>query len=190
MKLKMAKNSLFAVLLRSPWWYSALVVVAFAFAARALLPEPYVVVGMMGAFPFAVIAAMSAWRQWKSPNPQKVSDALARAATMTWADFSGALEKAFTAQGYAVTRITNPAADLQLTKNGAVTLVSCKRWKAASHGVEALRALQQAQQSQGAQHAHYISLASVTDNARRFAQTHGITLLDSAELGALLVQVL
>ena len=60
MKLKMAKNSLFAVLLRSPWWYSLLVVVVLAFAARALLPEPYVVVGIMGTFPFVVIAAMSA----------------------------------------------------------------------------------------------------------------------------------
>ncbi len=190
MKLKMAKSSLFAVLLRSPWWYSLLIVVGFAIAARALLPEPYVVVGIMGAFPFVVIAAMSAWRQWKLPNPQKVSDALARAATMSWADFSATLEKAFTAQGYTVTRLNSPAADLQLDKNGTITLVSCKRWKAANHGVEAVRALQQAQQNQGAQHAQYISLANVTDNARRFAQEHGMVLIASNELGALMVQVL
>ena len=189
MKLKMAKNSLFAVLLRSPWWYSLLVVVGFAFAARALLPEPYVVVGMMGAFPFLVISAMSAWRQWKLPNPQKVAATLARAGNMPWADFASTLEKVFTAQGYAVTRLHNPAADLQLTKNGAVTLVSCKRWKAANHGVEALRALHQAQQALGAQHARYISLASVTDNARRFAQENGIVLMAANELGPLLVEL-
>ena len=125
MKLKMAKNSLFAVLLRSPWWYSVLIVLGMAIAARALLPEPYVVVGIVGTAPFWVIAAMSAWRQWKLPNPARVSDALARAGTMSWVDFSKTLEKAFVAQGYTVSRLSGPAADLQLDKNGAVTLVSC-----------------------------------------------------------------
>ena len=190
MKLKMAKNSLFAVLLRSPWWYSVMIVLGMAIAARALLPEPYVVVGIVGTAPFWVIAAMSAWRQWKLPNPARVSDALARAGTMSWVDFSKTLEKAFVAQGYTVSRLSGPAADLQLDKDGAVTLVSCKRWKASNHGVEALRALQQAQQAQGAQQARYISLASVTDNARRFAQDNGIVLIAAAELGPLLVQVL
>jgi restriction system protein len=40
MKLKMSKNSLFAILLRSPWWMSFGLVAAIALAARALLPEP------------------------------------------------------------------------------------------------------------------------------------------------------
>ena len=190
MKLKMAKNSLFAVLLRSPWWYSALIVLGLAFAARALLPERYVVVGMMGTFPFMVIASMSAWRQWKLPNPKRVSEALERAGHMSWVDFSNTLEKAFTAQGYAVARLKGPAADLQLVKDDTVTLVSCKRWKAANHGVEALRALKHMQTAQGAQHARYISFASVTDNARRYAQENGIVLMASAELGTLLVEVL
>lgn len=189
MKFKMAKNSLFAVLLRSPWWYSALIVVGLAIAARALLPEPYVVPGILGAFPFAVIAVMSARRQWKLPNPEHVSNALARAAAMPWVEFSHALEQAFMAQGFAVTALKGPGADLQLVKDGGVTLVSCKRWKAANHGVEALRALQQAQLAQGAQHARYISLASVSDNARRYAQDNGIVLMASAELGPLLVPV-
>lgn len=190
MKLKMAKNSLFAVLLRSPWWYSVLIVVGFAFAARALLPEQYVVVGTMGAFPFLVIAVMSAWRQWHAPDPARVSTALTRAGSMAWAEFAAALEKGFAAQGYSVTRLNGPAADLSLAKDGAVTLVSCKRWKAANHGVEPLRALVQAQQAQGAHHARYISLAPVSDNARRYAQENGVLLVASAELGALLVQVL
>lgn len=190
MKFKMAKNSLFAVLLRSPWWYSALIVLGLAIAARALLPEPYVVAGIMGTFPFVVIAVMSARRQWKLPDPDRVSQALERVSTLSWVEFSKLMEKAFAAQGYAVSPIMNPAADLQLLKDGAVTLVSCKRWKAANHGVDALRALHQAQQTQGAQHARYVSLAPVTDNARRYAQDHGIVLMAAAELGPLLVQVL
>lgn len=52
------------------------------------------------------------------------------------------------------------------------------------------RALQSAQQASGAQHVRYISLTSVTDNARRYAQENGIDLMASAELGPLLAQVL
>ncbi|MEO7107862.1 MAG: restriction endonuclease [Rhodoferax sp.] len=186
----MSKNSLFAVLLRSPWWYSVLIVLGFSIAARALLPEPYALVGILGTCPFLVIAAMSAWRQWKLPNSDRVSDALTRAGTMSWPEFSNTLEKAFTAEGYAVTRLKGPAADLQLVKSGATTLLSCKRWKAANHGVEALRALHQAQLAQDAEYARYVSLASVSDTAKRFAQEHGIVLMAATEMGPLLVKVL
>jgi len=40
MKLKMSDNSLFAVLLRSPWWISLLVVAGFTLLSFALLPKP------------------------------------------------------------------------------------------------------------------------------------------------------
>ena len=42
MKLKMSENSLFAILLRSPWWISMVLVAVFALASGALLPAPYV----------------------------------------------------------------------------------------------------------------------------------------------------
>lgn len=38
MKLKMAEKSLFAILLRSPWWVSFSLVAVFALASKALLP--------------------------------------------------------------------------------------------------------------------------------------------------------
>jgi restriction system protein len=187
MKLKMAKNSLFAVLLRSPWWMSFGLVAAIALAARALLPEPYVVFGVIGGFPFLVIGLMVAWRQWRAPSPVRLVEALQAVGTMAWRDFSSAVEKGFARQGYAVTRLNSPAADFQLDKAGRITLVSCKRWKAASHGLEPLRDLVAAQAAQGAQHSIYLSLRSVTDNARRFAQTQGIVLLSETELAQLVV---
>ena len=39
MKFKMAPNSLFAILLRSPWWISLAIAAVFAGASRALLSE-------------------------------------------------------------------------------------------------------------------------------------------------------
>jgi len=187
MKLKMAKNSLFAILLRSPWWMSFGLVAAIALAARALLPEPYVVFGVIGGFPFLVIGIMAAWRQLRAPNPARLAEALQAAGGMSWRDFSDAIEQGFARQGYAVTRLKSPAADFQLDKGGRTTLVSCKRWKAASHGLEPLRDLLAAQTAQGAQGSIYISLGSVTDKARSFAQAQGIVLLPENELAQLIL---
>ena len=66
MKLKIAPNSLFAVLLRSPWWASLGIAVALALLMRLLLPKEYAVAGMLGAFPFVVIAAIAAWKQLRA----------------------------------------------------------------------------------------------------------------------------
>ena len=41
MKFKMSPNSLFAVLLRSPWWVSFALMGLFSLAAVALLPRDY-----------------------------------------------------------------------------------------------------------------------------------------------------
>ena len=186
MKLKMAPNSLFAVLLRSPWWISFAVVLAFAGASQALLPEQYRVFGMMGGFPFLVIGSMAAWQQLRAPSPQQVERILQQAAAMSWRDFSAALERAYSRQGYSVSRLDGPAADLLLAKAGRSTLVAGKRWKAANHGVEPLRALHGLRQAQDASHGVYITLADVGDKTRRFAKEHQIALLQGAALAQLL----
>jgi restriction system protein len=186
MKLKMAKNSLFAVLLRSPWWVSLAVVGLFVMASIALLPPKYVALGVMGSFPFLVIAGVAAWRQWHAPNPTKVAQALELAGAMSWKDFSQQVEKGFARQGYAVTRLSGGAADFQLTKAERITLVSCKRWKAANQGVEALRDLAAAKDAQGAQHAMLISLGAITTQASRYAKEQGLFLMTEPELAQLL----
>ena len=186
MKLKMAKNSLFAVLLRSPWWVSLAVVGLFVMASIALLPPSYVAFGVMGAFPFLVIAGIAAWRQWRAPNPAKVAQALELAGAMSWKDFSKQVEQGFIRQGYAVTRLSSGAADFQLTKAERTTLVSCKRWKAANQGVEALRDLAAAKDAQGAQYAMLISLGAVTAQASRYAKEQGLFLMTEPELAQLL----
>lgn len=186
MKFKMAKNSLFAVLLRSPWWMSLALVALFALASIALLPPQYVAFGMMGGLPFLVIAVMAAWRQWHAPNPAKVAQALEMAAAMSWKDFSHQVAQGFARQGYVVTRLSGGAADFQLTKAERITLVSCKRWKAASQGVQALRDLAAAKDAQGAQHAMLISLGAITAQASRVAKVQGLFLMTESELAQLL----
>lgn len=186
MKFKMAKNSLFAILLRSPWWISIAVVAVFALASKALLPPQYMVFGLMGAIPFLVIGGIAAYRQLRAPSASVVAQTLEVASAMSWRDFSQALETAYRGRGYEVQRLTHPAADLQLRQGSHTTLVCAKRWKAASHGAEPLRVLEAARKAQDARRCVYVTLTGVNDQTRRFAEQHRIELLHGVALAQLL----
>ncbi len=186
MKLKMAENSLFAILLRSPWWISMALAAALASASTALLPAPYAIFGWMGALPFLVIGVIAARRQLHTPSAREVEQMLEHAAAMAWSDFRAALEQAYQRQGYVVTRLEGQAADLRLQRHAQTTLVAARRWKASSHGVNPLRALAALRRSQDASHCAYITLGAHNDNTRRFAQQHAIELVHGAALAALL----
>jgi restriction system protein len=187
-KLKMAKNSLFAILLRSPWWISFTVVLVIGLASGALLPPKYVVFGLMGAMPFVVIGVIAAYRQLRAPSQRHVDQMLEQVGAMPWRDFSQALEQAFVAKGYQVRRLDQGAADLQLQKEGQTTLVSAKRWKAGSHGVEPLRALNEQRRAQDASHCVYVTLGAPADATHRFAEKQAIELLNGVALVLLLDQ--
>lgn len=188
MKLKMAEKSLFAILLRSPWWMSFALAVAVGLAARALLPAQYANIGMMGGFPFAVIGCIALWRQARSPSTAKIEQTLARVAAMNWRDFNAALQAAYQRQGFAVSGVSGSAsnaADFQLRKDGASTLVCARRWKAANPGVEVLRELVALRQSQDVRHCSYISLAPLGPAAAKFAREQNIqvpTLTDLVQM--------
>ena len=129
-----------------------------------------------------VIAVMAAWRQRNKPNPARVAQLLDEAARLSWPDFSQRLAQGFARQGYAVQTLKGPGADFLLTMSGRTTVVSCRRWKAANQGVDALRDLLAAQSAQGAQQSLYISLIALSDAARTLARTQGIRLMSTDEL--------
>lgn len=185
MRLKMAENSLFAILLRKPWWISMMIAVAVAAAAGVMLPRAYAVYGISGGFPFVVIGIIAAVRQWQAPPAAAIGRTRETVMAMNWREFADALETAWRREGYTVTRLTG-AADFELEKEGRRTLACGKRWKAASAGIEPLRELQAAADRLGAHGCLYIGLGQVTDNARRFAGEHGIRLLGDGDLAVLL----
>ena len=187
MKFKMPPNSIFAVLLRSPWWISLGIVLLIALLATALLPKDAVLYGVFAGFPIFVIGLMAAWRQLRAPSPARVDATLTRASSMTWRDFSNAVEQGYAAHGNTVTRLNTAGADFSVVLAGRTTLVSCKRWKAANQGVEALRELVAAQHAAGAQQATYISLYALSDPARRYAGEQGIHVMPMVELAQLLM---
>ncbi len=177
----MSEKSLFAVLLRSPWWISFLLVVVIALVAGALLPPQYAGVGMLGGFPFFVIGCMALWRQRNLPGAAETEKVLQTLATMNWRDFSALLETAFTRQGYGVSPLQG-LVDLKLEKKGVLTVVSAKRWKAAALGIETLRELVAERDRLQAANSVCITLGQVSAKARDFAAQNRITLISNGDL--------
>ena len=183
MNLQMSKDSLFAILLRSPWWVSiAIAAVLYSAAALwlpVLLPGFYAI---FVALPFLVIAAYTGWQQLRTPGAARVAATLAALRAMSWDDFSAAIEDAFRRDGYGVSRLDGAQADFELTRAGRVTLVGCKRWKVARTGIEPLRELDAAKHAREAHECIYIAAGELTDNARAFAAATKMQLLHGTEL--------
>ena len=178
----MAKNSLFAVLLRSPWWISVVIALALGLLSFALLPEQFRVVGALSALPFVVIGVMAARRQWHLPSTARVAETHSALAAMAWPEFAALLEQSFRRDGYTVEPGGAAAVDFTLERKGRRTLVCARRWKSARTGLEALRALQAAREPSDPPDALYIGLGSLTDTARSFAAEHRVAIWQAAEL--------
>jgi restriction system protein len=186
MKFKMAPNSLFAVLLRSPWWISIAIALLFAAVAHALLPEQFKMVGALGGLPFAAVGLVALGRQLRAPSAKRADAILQAVSRMGWTEFCQALENAFARDGYIVERLQGGAADLLLRREGRTTLVSAKRWKAARHGEDHVQALHAAAQARDASGCLYVALGELSPNAQRIATAHGVELVQSAGLVHLL----
>ncbi|MEO8143454.1 MAG: restriction endonuclease [Betaproteobacteria bacterium] len=184
----MNKNSLFAVLLRSPWWVSIAAAAGLFAVARALLPDAYAPYAFFSSLPFIVIGCVALWQQLRAPSAERVSATLESLRALNWDEFSAALEGAFRRDGYIVGRLNIAGADLELTKSGRVSLVGCKRWKAARAGIEPLRELEAARQERDAHESIYVAAGDISDTARAYAAEKRIRLLHDAELAKLLPQ--
>ncbi len=186
MAFKLSPNSLFAVLLRSPWWVSVGVALLFIGASIALLPAQYRVFGALGGVPFWVIGSICLVRQLRAPSARQTQALLASVNALSWREFSAQLEKAYQRQGYTVVRRSG-AADLAITRAGRTTLVAAKRWKAARHGVENLQALHAAVQADDeASNGVYVALGELSDQAALYAKSHGVVVARAEQLVGLL----
>jgi restriction system protein len=94
MQFKMAENSLFAILLRKPWWASALVALALFGIVRFALPPAWFVYAVTIVIPFVVIAGIVGWRRLQAPSAARVAAAEAAARAMGGPEFASAVEDA------------------------------------------------------------------------------------------------
>jgi restriction system protein len=182
MALRMAKNSLFAILLRSPWWTSLLIALTLGLLSFALLPVELRVVGAISGLPFIVIALLAARRQWRLPSATRIADTHTALSALAWPAFSELLRQSFRRDGYSVEAGDTDAVDFALERRGRRTLVCARRWKSARIGMEGVRALHVAREAADAPDALYIGLGSLTDTARSYAAEHRVAVWQSAEL--------
>ncbi len=186
MKWQMAENSLFAMLLRAPWWASAGIAVAMVGLSFAILPTGYVVFGLAAAVPFVVIAAMVLWRLSKKPRAAVVEAAEQRVRGLNAKKFGAELTEGFEAGGYTVVPGRGDVVDLVVTKGWRVSVVSYRKWKAAHVGADPLRALYEARDQHEANGAMIIVLGELSEPARKYAETHNIQVLGAEDLALLM----
>ncbi|HVF63352.1 MAG TPA: restriction endonuclease [Casimicrobiaceae bacterium] len=184
MKLKMAENSLFAILLRSPWWISGAIALGVALVAIAALPETWKLFGAFTSAPFIVIACIAGYRQFRAPSPARVASTLDEVRAMSWREFANRVEAALRNEGYDVRRIERADVDFEARKDARLTLVSSKRFKVARTGVKPLQDLHAAMGAREADDALYVVAGEVTDQARDFAARHRIRVVNGPALAA------
>lgn len=183
LKLRMSKNSLFALLLRSPWWVSAAIALVLVLFGLAVLTGAFRVMAVLSGMPFAVIAAVAAHRQWHLPGTARVAETREALAGMPWPAFADLLEQSFRREGYSVTRRPSGPVDFELDRHGRRTLVSARRWKSARTGLEPMRALQAARDAADPPpDGLYIGLGPLTETALPFATAHGIAVWNAGDL--------
>jgi restriction system protein len=182
MKFRMAQNSLFAILLRSPWWVSFAAAAAVFAGLRLVLPGLY---AAFFALPFAAIGAYAAWLALRAPSAASVAKALAAIGAMGWEDFRNAVEAGYRREGYEVRRLAGEDADLELAKAGRTSLVACRRWRVARTGIEPLRQLHAAARERDAHECIYLCAGEITGNALAFAAENRIRIVSGAELARL-----
>lgn len=176
---KPAKGSLFALLIRAPFWVSLLLAAALFAVARRFLPDLFAAATTL---PTLGIAAMSGWRQFKTPSASRVSETLDALRQMSWGQFSAVIAEAFRRDGFQVGMPEAGIISFELHKNGYKTLVSCKRWKVDQTGIGPLRELAATATAREARSCIYVATGDFTETAQAFAREKGMQLLNGEEL--------
>ncbi|MBI4191637.1 MAG: restriction endonuclease [Betaproteobacteria bacterium] len=182
----MAKQTLFSILTRQPWWMSVIIAAALFAAVRLFLPD---FAAFFAALPFLAVAGYAGWTQLRAPSVTNVTEALGKLRALPWENFSAVISEAFRRDGYSVAEIANGAVDLELRRNNRVSIVSCRRWKVAQTGVGPLRELYEAKRARDAQECIYVAAGDFSANARAFAAEKTIKLLSDTELARLVARV-
>lgn len=188
MKFSIPRNSLFGILLRSPWWVSIMLAAGLSAILAALIPREYVFIALLGTFPILAVGLVAAWRQLSAPSEERRQQALQKARGQSWAEFSRQLSDGWRIQGIHASEGEAAGADWRIAREGRYTLVLARRWKASVHGLEPLRQLAQAMEKQDIAQGLYIAAGGeISPPAQRFARDHGIRIWLGDELSLFLL---
>jgi restriction system protein len=110
--------------------------------------------------------------------------------SLSWRDFERLIGAAFRRRGFAVTGFGSDRADggvdLGLMKQGERYLVQCRHWRKPLLGLTDVRRLNGVIAAQGAHGGFVVTGGQFTHEAREFAHSCRIELIDGSALGPLL----
>lgn len=179
---KMREGSLFAVLLRSPWWYSVLIAVMLISISLLLVGSRFVIFGIALGIPFLIIAALSAYQQLQRPGTKRILEVVESARKMSSKQIAAKIADHYEQQNFDITPFKGNAADLEIERGRHKFLLCSKRFKAANTGIEPLKQLVASGEKIEATRYLYVALGTVTDNARTYARENDIELVQAEAL--------
>lgn len=185
----MAQRSLFRTLIDSPWWVSLLAAVptyAFGVLLSRLFPgeaNPHVL-GAAAALPFLGMAAYTGWLRIRRGPSIDAPSLLSALRSASHDDMHAMLAEAYGAAEYEIADATG--GDLELQRNGYVTLLRFRRWRAQSTGTAPVDELRTAMRARKADHGVYVTAGAVTESARKRAAETNVTFVDGSALAELL----
>lgn len=174
----MAKETLFRILSRQPWWVSLIVALVLFMIAQWIFPPVAPYVGI----PFVLVAAWIAVMQWRGKATANVPERLAELRDMSWDEFSSAVADGYRRQGYTVTASREAGYDFAAVKGNRTTLVECRRWKVNAVGVGPVRELVDAMIRLEAYNGVCIAAVAFSPKAVDYARGKPVTLLTGNDL--------
>lgn len=183
----MAQRTLFRTLIDSPWWVSLLaatVTYALGAAVAPLLPGANRhLIGAAAALPFFGITLYVLWLRLRRGPSVDVPALLKALRGASPEELRAMLVEAYAREHYTVANGAN--GDLELQRNGYVTFVRFRRWRAQSTGPGAIEELHAAMRARNADHGIYVTAGIVTDSARKRAGEIDVLLVDGPALAEL-----
>ena len=182
MKFKMSEKSLFAILMRSTWWYSALIALFAIALGLAAFGGKYLILGIVTSLPFLGIAAYSAYNQSKRPKLKRVLEVDQAARKMSAGELAKTIADHYEKNNFKVATFKGDEAELELERGRHKYLLSCKRFKAANTGIEPLKKLTASGEKHEATGYLYVALGEISGSALDYAQKNKIELIQAEGL--------
>ena len=203
----MRRNESFGnLMLKSPWWVSAMLgVLSFAGLRWGLRAwwgdtkafQPFeTLAGHLApvvALIFGLLAGMSFWLERRRRGLVDQQTGLESLRSISWKDFELLLAEAYRRHGYQVDYSLGKGADggvdLVLRRTNRTFLVQCKQWKVFSVGAPVVRELFGIMMAERADEAIVVTSGAFTREAVEFARGKPIQLVDGPKLLELVRQV-
>jgi restriction system protein len=197
------RESFFDTLLVLPWWvavgvglfgYAAIVflfplILSRAFPASAM-KGGLTPVGLLWLGLCAVAAAGSALRSFFVSRSFERQKGLDDIRSLSWRQFESFVGEAFRRRGYSVVENAVDGADggidLALRKDGRRFVVQCKQWKQQTVGVKPVRELAGVIAAAQATGGFFVASGRYTEEAKRFASSVSIELIDGEALAEMI----